>query len=42
MNWKEVSKFLSGVTAWEAIAHAGLALSGNLPFNLKLFTITPR
>jgi hypothetical protein len=41
MNWKEVAKFASGVTAWEAIVHATLALSGKLPFTWLGFTITP-
>ncbi len=28
MNWKEIAKFLSGLTAWEAVAHLALAFSG--------------
>lgn len=41
MKLKEISKFLSGVAAWEAIAHIGLGASGNLPFDLKAFVVTP-
>jgi hypothetical protein len=28
---KEIAKFLSGLTAWEAIVHLSLAFSGLLP-----------
>lgn len=38
VNWKEVAKFASGLTAWEAIVHASFGLSGALP--LTLFGIT--
>jgi hypothetical protein len=41
MKWKEVAKFASGVTAWEAIVHTSLALGGNLPFTWLGFTLTP-
>jgi len=38
---KEVAKFFSGVTAWEAIVHASLGLSGVLPITIFGFTLTP-
>ncbi|MFH0949134.1 MAG: hypothetical protein V1802_01455 [Candidatus Aenigmatarchaeota archaeon] len=41
VNWKEVAKFASGLTAWEAIAHASLGLNGVLPLTLFGITITP-
>lgn len=41
VNWKEVAKFFSGLTAWEAIVHASLGLSGLLPITLFGITITP-
>ena len=40
-QFKEVAKFFSGVTAWEAIAHAFLALSDVLPITIFGFTLTP-
>lgn len=40
-KWKEVTKFFSGVTAWESVAHASLALSGLLPITVFGFTLTP-
>lgn len=41
INWKEVAKFVSGLTAWEAIVHASLGLSGVLPLTLFGITISP-
>lgn len=41
INWKEVAKFASGVTAWEAVVHASLGLGGVLPITLFGITITP-
>ena len=41
VNWKEVAKFGSGVTAWETIVHASLGVSGALPITLFGITITP-
>jgi len=38
---KELCKFFAGVTAWEAIVHASLGLSGVLPISLFGITITP-
>lgn len=38
---KEVAKFFSGLTAWEAVAHISLQLNGVLPVTLFGFTITP-
>jgi hypothetical protein len=40
MLLKEIAKFASGVTAWEAVVHASLALSGQLPITLFGITIT--
>jgi len=38
---KELFKFFAGVTAWEAVVHAALGLSGVLPISLFGVTITP-
>lgn len=38
---KELFKFFAGVTAWEAVVHASLGLSGALPIKLFGITITP-
>ena len=38
---KELCKFFVGVTAWEAVVHASLGLSGVLPISLFGITITP-
>jgi len=40
--FKELAKFFAGVTAWEAIAHALLGVSGVLPITLWGITITPK
>ncbi len=40
-NWREVAKFASGLTAWEAVVHASLGLSGVLPITLFGIVITP-
>ena len=37
MNWKEIAKFVSGLTAWEAVVHGSLWLSGATP---TIFGIT--
>ena len=37
VNWKELAKFVSGLTAWEAIVHGSLWLSGTNPI---IFGIT--
>jgi len=37
VNWKEIAKFASGVTAWEAIVHGSLWVSGT---TLTIFGIT--
>lgn len=39
--FKELCKFFAGVTAWEAVVHASLGLSGVLPINLFGIQITP-
>lgn len=39
-KWKEVAKFFAGLTAWEAMAHASLLLSGSTPAIFG-FTLTP-
>lgn len=41
MNFKEIAKFFAGLTAWEAVFHASLGLSGNLPITFWGITITP-
>lgn len=41
MSWKEIAKFFAGLTAWEAIVHASLGLSGNLPVTFWGITVTP-
>lgn len=41
VNWKEIAKFTAGLTAWEAVVHASLGLSGVLPITLFGITITP-
>jgi hypothetical protein len=41
VNWKEMAKFFSGLTAWEAIVHTSLGLGGVLPITLFGITITP-
>lgn len=38
---KEVAKFASGLTAWEAVVHLALGLSGVLPLTIFGITITP-
>lgn len=38
---KEVAKFFCGLTAWEAVVHLSLGLSGNLPLAIFGITITP-
>ena len=38
---KKIAAFAAGVTAWEALVHTTLALSGALPLTLLGFTITP-
>ena len=38
---KELAKFASGITAWEAIVHLALGLSNVLPLTLFGITITP-
>lgn len=40
-NFKELAKFFSGLTAWEAVVHASLWLGGALPVTILGFTITP-
>jgi hypothetical protein len=40
MNWKEIAKFVSGLTAWEAVVHASLGLSGVLPITMFGITLT--
>jgi len=42
MNLREIAKFASGVTAWEAIVHAALALSGLLPLTFFGIVLTPQ
>ena len=39
--YKELAKFFAGLTAWEAIVHASLGLSGVLPITLFSITVTP-
>ena len=39
---KELAKFFAGVTAWEAVVHASLAMSGVLPIKLCGVALTPR
>ncbi|HAU99092.1 MAG: hypothetical protein UX85_C0009G0018 [Candidatus Beckwithbacteria bacterium GW2011_GWB1_47_15] len=41
MRSKEIAKFFSGLTAWEAVVHLALGLSGVLPLTLFGFTLTP-
>ncbi len=41
MNLKEIAKFFAGLTAWEAIIHASLGLSGNIPITFWGIIITP-
>jgi hypothetical protein len=41
MNWKEIAKFFSGVTACGALVHAWFGLSGTFPITLFSITITP-
>lgn len=42
MNKKEVAKFFSGLTAWEAVVHLSLAFSGLLPMTwFGFITLTP-
>jgi hypothetical protein len=39
-RFKEIAKFLAGLTAWESIVHLSLAASGNLPISFWGITIT--
>lgn len=41
MKTREIAKFLSGLTAWEAIVHLAFGLSGLLPVRWFGFTLTP-
>lgn len=41
INLKELAKFASGITAWEAVVHLALGLSDALPLTLFGITITP-
>lgn len=38
---KEVAKFFSGVSAWEAVGHSLLAFSNDFPLTVFGITITP-
>jgi len=37
MRSKEIAKFFSGLTAWEAVVHLALGLSGVLPLLLGYY-----
>jgi|GEM_PF-2446714 hypothetical protein len=39
--FRELCKFFAGITAWEAVVHASLGLSGVLPISLFGIVITP-
>jgi len=40
MNTKEIAKFFSGVTAWEALGHTLLAFSNDFPMTVMGITVT--
>ena len=40
VNWKEVAKFSSGLTAWETVVHIALGLRGEFPITFFGITIT--
>jgi len=41
VNFKEIAKFFSGVTAWESVAHAYFLLSGSPTITILGVTLTP-
>lgn len=41
VNWKEIAKFASGITAWESVMHGSLLLAGSPPMNIFGIILTP-
>lgn len=39
-TFRELAKFGAGVSAWESIVHLFFKLTGNVPMDFRIFTLT--